>query len=560
MKNIINSIKLLFNISRLYLFLVALSSILNSLVQIILLYSIKIIIDSIQIGNIDFLYKIIILLFIISLILPFSNAYFSNKTLPILNNKIDEILKKIVYKKYLKINLDYFLNTKNYNLYFYTLENINIIKEISTSLSNLLNNILSVIGISSLFIAYDIKLVVIIVIGSFMTFIASITKEKIIFNLEIINVDEMRILDYINRLFYLLDYSKEIRNNYTEKIFYKYKNAYKSINKNILTFSNKLILIDFLVGFLKINTFILIIFIVGTGVIEKKITVGTFSMIMAGCLEMHSLLENLLMSIPNIYSMSLKTGKIEQFFNVKNSFIAQNLSEKITKIRTKNLYFSYDQDSNNYILKNINITIDEHDNKIAILGENGSGKSTLLSIISGLYSPSKGNIFYNDLDNINYSLDFKKHFYVIFQDYKFFSMSIKDNLILKIPKDKLIEDSYIDKKIFDALKIVGLFDKILQLQNGINTVLTKEFDNSGENLSQGELQRLAIAKAYLSDSEILILDEPFSFGDYEYKKEIFNILNTLSKDKKIIVVTHDQDNIEFYDKVFKITNGYISQL
>ena len=98
MKNIINSIKLLSNISKLYLFLVALSSILNSLVQIILLYSIKIIIDSIQIGNIDFLYKIIILLFIISLILPFSNAYFSNKTLPILNNKIDEVLKRLCIK------------------------------------------------------------------------------------------------------------------------------------------------------------------------------------------------------------------------------------------------------------------------------------------------------------------------------------------------------------------------------------------------------------------------------------------------------------------------------
>ncbi|MDY4128743.1 ABC transporter ATP-binding protein [Peptostreptococcus porci] len=549
MKNIVNSIKIIFSISKFYLFLVISSAFFSSVLQVTMVYSVKIIIDGLQNGDSSFLYSIIIFVFSISILLPFSNSFFSDRTIPILSNKIDQFIIKKIYLKYLNIDLNFFSTSNNYDLYYYAINNINVIKEIGSSIGNILTNSLSLLGIIGLFILYDFKLIFIVLFGSIISFILSLIKEKLNFNLEFKNIPYIRKLEYINRIFYLSDYSKEIRNNYSDSFLNLYDSSYKKLYDNIKKSSKLIIPTSFFIDFFKINTFLLIIYLLGSGVVEKKISIGVFSMSISGCQQMYSILESLFMTFPTLYSMSIKIEKIKKFFSIDNIEKNNFNVEKINKISLKNVSFKYNDNSNVYTLKNISLDITEDIRKIAIIGKNGCGKSTLLNIISGLYKQTDGQIYYNDISNEYVNLSFiRKHFYIVFQDYKFFSMSIKDNILLSVSNKK----TDIEKNILNALKIVGLYDKITCLKYGLDTVISNEFEDEGENFSQGELQRLAIAKAIISDKEIIVLDEPFSFGDSEYQKNISNILDVLSKEKKIIVVTHNQDIISYFDKVYKL--------
>lgn len=233
-----------------------------------------------------------------------------------------------------------------------------------------------------------------------------------------------------------------------------------------------------------------------------------------------------------IYVNSLYSIKKEQklFYNEKR--IKNN-----NVIELKNICFSYGQ---KHVLNNINFNL-KRDEILGIVGENGAGKSTLINILIGLYSPEKGEIIIAG--------DNKQT--VVFQDFAQFLFSIKENIEFGDIHFSNVE------KIWNVLEKVELKNKINTYKHGLDTLLGKELYKDAEDLSGGEWQRMAIARAEFRDAKIIIFDEPTSFLDALKEEKIFKMLKPIFKDKSVILITHRIGLLGLTDRVVFLKNGMI---
>ena len=202
-------------------------------------------------------------------------------------------------------------------------------------------------------------------------------------------------------------------------------------------------------------------------------------------------------------------------------------------------------------LKNVNIIIRKGE-KISIVGENGAGKTTFVKLLLRLYEPSEGRILLNgvDIKQIKYR-DYIKLFSTVFQDYKLFAFKIGDN-VTALDRSKLYNNQVL-KCINDA----GLNAKVKNLDNGIDTYLYNIYDENGIELSGGEAQKLAIARALYKDSPVVILDEPTAALDPRAEYEIYTKFMTLVESKTSIFISHRLSSTKFCDRVIVFKDGRI---
>ena len=180
------------------------------------------------------------------------------------------------------------------------------------------------------------------------------------------------------------------------------------------------------------------------------------------------------------------------------------------------------------------------------MGSSGSGKSTLIKLIVGFYKPKSGEIQIDDKNIHDFDMDsYRSQISYIHQNTILFNRSVYENIIYgkDIDRDKVND-------LIRELKIDKIFDK---LKDGIDT----NVGVNGSNLSGGQRQCIHLLRALLIDNKILIMDEPTSAIDYEHKKTIMEVIEKVSKEKTLILITHDPSNLDFMDNVYKIEDGKI---
>jgi ABC-type multidrug transport system fused ATPase/permease subunit len=212
--------------------------------------------------------------------------------------------------------------------------------------------------------------------------------------------------------------------------------------------------------------------------------------------------------------------------------------------------FQYDG-NNKKALQHIHLRIAPGE-KLAIVGVNGAGKSTLVKLLAGIYSPTEGSILVGGTPINSYREDtYRNAVNMVLQHYALFAFTIGENVLMR----RVVSEE--DRRIVEeALRMVGLWDKVSALPNGINTEVTREF-SSGVILSGGEQQKLALARAYAQKSQILILDEPSSSLDAFAETDILGQLYQARRDKTIILVTHKLMDVKWADRIIVINNGQI---
>ncbi len=235
--------------------------------------------------------------------------------------------------------------------------------------------------------------------------------------------------------------------------------------------------------------------------------------------------------------------KFHDFINIDNQSKKTN-SINISNIETiefKNVYFKYDG-KEDYALKNINLKISAKD-KIAIVGDNGAGKSTLIKLLLKLYEPTSGNIYLNGINIKN--LDFKDYISkisTIFQDYTIFNFTIKEN----IGMGKNIDENKMNHIL-----------KSLEFYQDLNLGITTLFHENGIELSGGESQKLAIARALYKDSPMIILDEPTSSLSPQSEAEIYNQFLKSTTNKTIVFISHRLSSCKMVDRIIVMSDGKI---
>jgi len=191
---------------------------------------------------------------------------------------------------------------------------------------------------------------------------------------------------------------------------------------------------------------------------------------------------------------------------------------------------------------------------VALVGENGSGKSTLVKLLCRLYEPDSGEILIDGIDYRKFDIqELRKQVSVVFQDYVRYYMSGRENICMGN-----IELSHDDGKIEQAAKWSGAHEVLEGLERGYDNVLGKLFDG-GRELSLGEWQKIAIARAFLRDAPIMILDEPSSSLDVEAEAELFGQFNELTQGKAALIISHRLSTVRMADRLVILSDGKIAE-
>ena len=289
-------------------------------------------------------------------------------------------------------------------------------------------------------------------------------------------------------------------------------------------------------------------------VISKEITPGEFTLYLSSSLFFYNSISTIFKTLNLLFIDSKKINDFRLFMKIdekKNSEIVYKKIEKSEKtiIEFKDVNFKY-PNSEKFALKNINFTL-ENNEKLAIVGLNGSGKSTLIKLLLKLYSPNQGEILYNGVNINNFSLEeYSSLFSVEFQDIKTYSFSILENISMKNKNKTNLE------RVNNTILLSGLDNKINELEYGIFSKIGTSLFSNGIDLSGGEKQKLAFARALYKSGSIFIFDEPTSAMDAIAEKELYDFIkSTISK--PTICISHRLSSTKFFDKIIVLCDGEI---
>lgn len=229
-----------------------------------------------------------------------------------------------------------------------------------------------------------------------------------------------------------------------------------------------------------------------------------------------------------------------------------HIFEKVSppKIEFKNVSFAYPNGHN--VLNNISFILDPKEN-VAFVGENGAGKSTIVKLICRFYDVTDGEILINGVDIKQLKLSQWYDFLgTLFQDFVQYHFTVRENIQLGNPHKKS------EEAVKEAAIKAGAYDFIKDLPEKFDTMLGREFKD-GEELSIGQWQKLAIARAFYEEAPVLILDEPTSAIDAQAEYEIFNNLEKTYKDKTLVLVSHRFSTVRNAHKIFVVEHGEITE-
>lgn len=283
------------------------------------------------------------------------------------------------------------------------------------------------------------------------------------------------------------------------------------------------------------------------------ITVGTLTFLAGSFSRMRSMLQAFTVRINRIADSALYLQDLFDFFAIKPSISdgasARNLPTTIQKgIEFVNVSFKYDG-AENYAIRNLSFKINPGE-KIALVGENGAGKTTIVKLLSRLYDPSEGEILIDGINIKDYKInDLRNAVGVIFQDYQKLQMSVRENIavgnISQLDNQPRIESAAyksLAKEVVDGFEV------------GYDQILGKRF-KTGVELSGGQWQKIAIARAYMRDSQILILDEPTSALDARAEHQVFLRFAELIEDKIAVLISHRFSTVRMADKILFLEHG-----
>lgn len=283
--------------------------------------------------------------------------------------------------------------------------------------------------------------------------------------------------------------------------------------------------------------------------------IGDYSLYTGALTSISSGVTSLVNVISQVYEGSLFIDNLIVFMNEKKS-IQPIVDEPLLPsrhcghvIELRNVSFRYPGTKRD-VLKNINLTIEPGDT-VVMVGLNGAGKTTLIKLLTRLYDPTEGAIYLDGHDIREYDVEMLYKMYgIIFQDFGKYAVDVKENIAFGN-----IEKGIVDEDVKRAASASNADEYIEELPLKYDTPLMRYFENEGIELSIGQWQKLSIARAFYSDSDILILDEPTASLDAIAEQEVFSQFDKLRRDKTTIFVSHRLSSATVASKILVLSDG-----
>ncbi len=359
---------------------------------------------------------------------------------------------------------------------------------------------------------------------------------------------------YINRIYHLSDYSKELRISRADENLQKiYTESVDGIVKEEVAVGQKTFWLDMLGSVVTYIAQFAPALILLVGLYKGNVQLGGYVAALSIMWELRWGIFDTLRTFLRFPENARYIGKYVHFMEYQPKIVSGNRkAEAMEVLEMKNLSFAYQnsQDTKEkYSLSDLNLTI-RRGEKIAIVGYNGAGKTTLTKLLMRLYDPTEGEILYNGHPLSEYDIpSLRSHIGAVFQDYQIFAATLGENVM---GGETTPEDSEI---ITSALTQSTFSDRLAKMEQGIDTQLTREFDESGENLSGGEAQKVAIARIFAHPYDLMIMDEPSSALDPEAEYELNHTLLSYAKDKTMIFISHRLSTTRMADRILMFEEG-----
>jgi len=220
------------------------------------------------------------------------------------------------------------------------------------------------------------------------------------------------------------------------------------------------------------------------------------------------------------------------------------------EIEFRNVSFKYPT-VDTYALKNVSLKF-KYGERLAIVGENGSGKTTFIKLLSRLYDPTEGEILLNGIDIRKYDYhEYMNIFSVVFQDFQLLAFELGQNVAAGVDYDEALA--------CECLEGAGFGDRLATLDAGLETKLYKDFDDKGIDVSGGEAQKIALARALYKDAAFIILDEPTAALDPIAEHEVYSRMNEITEGKTAIFISHRLSSCRFCQDIVVFHEGELSQ-
>ena len=364
---------------------------------------------------------------------------------------------------------------------------------------------------------------------------------------------------YISRFFSLADYAKEVR---LTRISENMKNELQK-NKTeeralIIKRQREFLILNIIGSILNVaeNIFI-ILFMSYHLIVTREILIGGFAIAIISADKMRGMFSQLQWQLVQINKQSVFADKVRKFLETESKIISgERELTTFESIEFKNVTFAYQvqeeiEAKTVYALDNVSFKINKGD-RIALVGYNGAGKTTITKLMMRLYDVTSGEILINGVNIKEYRLDMlREKIGAVFQDYKVFAATVAENVLADVytPEKEQI--------VLDALKDSTFDEKLESLPNGINTELTKEFFKEGTELSGGESQKIAIARVFAHNNELIVMDEPSSALDPIAEYNLNVGIDKNAKGKTVVFITHRLSTTRHVDMIYMLENGKI---
>lgn len=285
----------------------------------------------------------------------------------------------------------------------------------------------------------------------------------------------------------------------------------------------------------------------------SRITLGSLTMYVSSAITFSSTIIQFGENLIGLWQNSQFLVPYQEFMALKEETIEDGgvpMDDTVETLEFRNVSFTYPK-AEKPVLKNVSFAVKKGE-KISIVGLNGAGKSTLVKLICRMYKADSGEILVNGRNIYDYDyLSYMNVISAVFQDYKLFNFTIEENISCR-------ESGADEKRVNYLIDEVGMREKIDTLPEGIHSRFGKEYDEDGVELSGGQGQKIAIARALYKKASMVILDEPASALDPIAEAEIYEKFNSLVEDKTAIYISHRMSSSVFCDRILIIDGGTVS--
>ena len=548
-KNVFYAIKYIYKIDKSYIFLEFLNVILTAFSSIFSVYSLKVLLDVFVQKKINVLTITLFIIFIISIVVDYLQNKIEKQSIELKKIIMSERTNFDLYNSILNKNVLIFEDKEYYDkIYLNMTQGLSNILSLQNNLGKLLTQILSIIGIGSIVIQYDFRIIVLVLIVVLFSVILNFYQAKLDFKKNIDSIYPSRIFDYTTRTVYLKQYSKELRKF---KIFEVIKAMYKKSVDDIYHINEKYakksiqvtMMQDILEFILQFCTIIILFF----KYIVNEILISDFLVLYNSTMDLCLYIKSIFNIIPDFYQNSLYISEFKEIIESKKSLSDNNCLNNypflLDSLKLENISFSF---KNRRIIDNFNYEF--QNNKIYLIqGKNGAGKSTLLNIICGLYKTACGDIYVNGVIKAEQKW-LKENVNIMFQDGQLYALPLIYNIIMRPIQNKDADE----KLVWDLLDKVGIASKIQKLPLTIYTPISNELDDYGTSFSGGEMQKILLARSLANTKLINIYDEVSNAMDIESKKDAVKLIRKYNKNTITIVVSHDNEWNDCVDQIVKL--------